>query len=135
MDFRFEIFHIFYAKKRPFFPIFGPPYFRVGGPIFFSGISLIFLHRKNFSGRVPPKTVHLKIPSFLKSDATLSPVGPRYTSRPPKPVKIAVFLKPRDDLQVSSQVPNYNSSIDSYPQGVSIFPQLLNKAHIPSVGT
>ena len=36
LDFGFEIFHIFYAKKRPFFRFLDPPYFRAGGPIFFS---------------------------------------------------------------------------------------------------
>ena len=50
----FENFHIFYAKKRPFFRFLDPRYFRAGGPIFFFGISLIFLHRKKFTGLVPP---------------------------------------------------------------------------------
>jgi len=54
MDFGFEIFHIFNAKKRPFFSIFGPPLFSGRRPDFFFGISLIFLHQKKFSGLVPP---------------------------------------------------------------------------------
>ena len=57
-------------KNDLFFSIFRPPLFSGRRPDFF-GISLKFLHRKKFSGRVPPKTAYLKIPSFLKSDATL----------------------------------------------------------------
>ena len=54
-DFGFEIFHIFYAKKRPFFPIFGPPPLFLGRrPEKKIGISLKFLHQKKISGRVPP---------------------------------------------------------------------------------
>ena len=69
LDAGFEIFHIFYAKKRPFFSIFGPPCFRPGG---FFGITLNYLHRKIFSGLPPPISTHLKIPSLLKSDATFT---------------------------------------------------------------
>ena len=70
MDAGFEIFHIFYAKKRLFF----------WTPLIFGlearkkiGISLKFLHQKNVQVAPPPPiSVHLKIPSFLKSDATLT---------------------------------------------------------------
>ena len=68
MDAGFEIFNIFLCQKTTFF--LEPPYFRAGGPKKNFGISLKFLHRKIFSGS-PPISVHLKIPSFLKSDATL----------------------------------------------------------------
>ena len=71
MDAGFEKFHIFYAKKRPFF-------FDFWIFLMFGlearkkiGISISIFAPEKVSGRVPPKTVHLKIPSFLKSDATL----------------------------------------------------------------
>ena len=46
LDFRFEIFHIFYAKKTTFFSIFRPPLFSGRRPEKKIGILLIFLHRK-----------------------------------------------------------------------------------------
>ena len=56
--------------KNALFFDFWTPFFS-GRKTDFSGILLKFLHRKIFSGLVPPKTTHLKIPSLLKSDATL----------------------------------------------------------------
>ena len=47
LDFGFEIFHIFYAKKRPFLSIFGPP-------DFFFRYFTIFFAPKKIAGLVPP---------------------------------------------------------------------------------
>ena len=51
MDAGFKVFHIFYAKKRPFFRFLDPPYFRAGGLFFFQHFTKIFAPEK-FSGRV-----------------------------------------------------------------------------------
>ena len=67
---RVRNFSHFLCQKTTFFRFLDPPCFRSGGPKKKFGISLKFLHRKKFQVP-PPQTVHLKIPSFLKSDATL----------------------------------------------------------------
>ena len=64
-----NFFTFFMPKNDLFFDFWTPLIF---GPEarFFFGISLKFLHQFFFQVG-SPQTVHLKIPSFLKSDATL----------------------------------------------------------------
>ena len=64
-------FFTFFMPKNNLFSIFGPPLFSGRRPEKKIGISLKLLHRKIFQVG-SPQTVHLKIPSFLKSDATLT---------------------------------------------------------------
>ena len=72
MDAGFEIFHIFYAKKRPFFPILDPPL--IFGPkariIFFGDFTKIFVEKKN-NRFGPPPDPNLLISPNLKCDCSL----------------------------------------------------------------
>ena len=57
MDAGFQIFHIFYAKKRPCFSILGPPLFSGRRPeIFFFGIFVIFCnYAKKYNSGLRPE--------------------------------------------------------------------------------
>ena len=71
LDFGFEIFHIFYAKKWPFFRFLDPPYFWAEGPIFFLAILLKFLPKTKLTGLVSPPDPNLLISPNLKCDCSL----------------------------------------------------------------
>ena len=68
MDFRFEIFHIFYAKNRPFFSIFAPPpYFWAEG--LFGDFTKYFADF--FNRFAPPPDPNLLNSPNLKCDSSL----------------------------------------------------------------
>ena len=71
LDAGFEHFHIFYAKKRPLFSIFGPPYFWAEDTIFFGDLTIFFSLGKKITGLVPPPDPSLLISPNLKRDSSL----------------------------------------------------------------
>ena len=78
MDARFEIFHIFYAKKRLLFSIFGPPLFLGRVPEKKIGISLKFLHQKKINRFGPPPPFRFTWKLLLFWKVTLPSGSPKW---------------------------------------------------------